>query len=276
MDMEPAQDATRRAKSAGPSQRSASKSSLRGKDSKSDSEQVQDDDKKVSFKQSARKTEEPSVELRLLDDWSVPVRTEFSASAPGIYLAESLEQISCWASQVRNMQLAVAVISPYAYQVPGLEKPKSIVASMVEARGSIEKQVTVKAWILNLGLVGVTSKGKQNEVIFGSPVRKSVVTSVDIIAAHATEEWRTALENKKYAELRDLLAKLVASIDGAQDIWQLGEVAAGTFCCKVRLIDEIVPQALRASGQHGIFINTPQHYSIRLGSGMVAGSRCHN
>ena len=260
----PAGSAGSRAKSAEPPSAARRKSSLRPKGHKSDTEQHKDDEKKVAFKKEQPKTQAPEQELHLLDEWSVPVRKEFNSAQPGVYLSESLAEITSWASQVRNMKIAVAVISPYAYEVAGLEKPKNVIANMKEVKGTIEKQVAVKAWILNLGLVEVTSKARAGEIIYDKPVKKSLVTTVDVDVGGAPEEWQRALKERKPADIRALLATLIASPEAVHDVWQIGEVGAGTTRFKARFVEEQMLSIMKCSGQHGVFINTPMHMPKRM------------
>ena len=256
--------AVSRSKSAGPSA-TTRKSSIKPKENKSDGEQPGDGDRRVAFRKEVNKESPPEVDIKLCDDWSVPVRTSFSGTESGVYLSESLTQIQSWASQVRNKKIGAAVISPYAYEVAGLEKPTVVIANMLECRGAEEKRVTVKAWLLNLGLQTVTSKAKATEMVFQNPVKKSIVTSVEVEMKEATEEWKQALKQKKHADICELMAKLTVCPEAVQDIWQVAEYGKDMYRFRMRVTDDKVADILRASGQHGIFVNTPMHTTHKLG-----------
>ena len=253
-----------RTKSAEPASAMRRKGSLRPRGHKSETEQNTDENKRVAFKKEAQKVQMPAQELHLLDEWSVPVRKELNSAQLGVYLSESLTEITSWASQVRNMKIAVAVISPYAYEVAGLEKPKTVIANMKEVRSTIEKQVAVKTWILNLGLVEVTSKARGGEIIFNKSVKRSLVTTVDVDAGGAPEEWQKALKERKAAEIRALLTTLVAAPEAVHDVWQIGEISSGVYRFKARFIEELMASIMKCSGQHGVFINTPMNMPNRM------------
>ena len=187
MDIIPAgkpPSALKRSKSAGPPPRQP-RGTAKPTEAKSHGEAASSHERKVAFKREMPKPAVADLKLSLTNEWSVPPREEFSAEEPGIYMAESFQQISTWASQTRNSDTAIAILCPYAHQIPGMPPARSVVANLVERKGTSERNVMVKAWLIGISKTEVKLQHETAELIFEAPVKKSMVTSVDVDLRHA-------------------------------------------------------------------------------------------
>ena len=215
-------------------------------------------------KKETSKSEEPQVELNLVNEWNVPPLATFSPTSAGIYMAESKDTIASWAAQVRNASFASGVVTPYAHEIAGLSKPTQVLANMIEKRNGVERKITARAWLINLTSTPVVLTSPHAAMCFDAPAKRTLVTSIDVIYAQAPKEWQEALQKHKASELRQLLQTLIQKAEAIHDAWQVTEPKPGLFRFKIRLAEEHLVPVLRLSGQHGIFVNSPQSANTRF------------